>query len=382
MKQHKENHRILVGARTTIAQRGRRGIWTAEYWKDGKHHRKSLRTTNLRKARQLALELEVSQSGQTADVATQDSTIRDVSCAYLNWLRTEGRRPKTITKNAGLHKIFLQFSEDQKCPLIADITPRHIDRFREIRKLTCSPKTMHNDAIALKSLFRWAEARHYLKVSPMAAMRFRRPIPRPSLGGPTVGQIEAILAAARPRIRPQLAMLAFTGMRSGEMQALRLQDVDLAKGWIHIESREDRPTKTGHGRRVPIHRCLLTHLLAVPKKERPWFFVAAPSKGFPSGDHWVNTKRLNEDLLAILKTLGLPVGRWSGFTTHSLRHSFETTCVNAGIPQRVVDLWLGHCSDRSMGAVYYHLSDEESQTFMARVPFGTAPPTLIKEDQE
>jgi hypothetical protein len=43
--------------------------------------------------------------------------------------------------------------------------------------------------------------------------------------------------------------------------------------------------------------------------------------------------------------------------------------VNRGIPQRVVDTWLGHRSDRSMASIYYRLTDEESQNFMRQVPF-------------
>ena len=59
---------------------------------------------------------------------------------------------------------------------------------------------------------------------------------------------------------------------------------------------------------------------------------------------------------------------------HSLRGFFETHCVNAGIPQRVIDTWLGHRSDQSMAAVYYKLSDVDSQRFMEMVPFGTGIP--------
>ena len=55
---------------------------------------------------------------------------------------------------------------------------------------------------------------------------------------------------------------------------------------------------------------------------------------------------------------------------HSLRHFFETFTVNAGTPQRVIDTWLGHRSDRSMASVYYKLSDTDSQKFMTQVPFG------------
>ena len=53
-----------------------------------------------------------------------------------------------------------------------------------------------------------------------------------------------------------------------------------------------------------------------------------------------------------------------------MRHFFETHCVNSGIPQRVIDTWLGHRSDKSMAAVYYRLSDTESQAFLGKVPFG------------
>jgi integrase len=55
---------------------------------------------------------------------------------------------------------------------------------------------------------------------------------------------------------------------------------------------------------------------------------------------------------------------------HSLRHFFETFTVNTGIPQRVIDAWLGHRSDKSMAAVYYRLRDEDSQSFMGKVLFG------------
>ncbi|HEY7309563.1 MAG TPA: hypothetical protein VH643_09420 [Gemmataceae bacterium] len=52
----------------------------------------------------------------------------------------------------------------------------------------------------------------------------------------------------------------------------------------------------------------------------------------------------------------------------------STACVNAGIPQRAVDNWMGHPPDRSMASLYYKLNDDESQTFMKRVSFGEGKP--------
>jgi len=125
-------------------------------------------------------------------------------------------------------------------------------------------------------------------------------------------------------------------------------------------------------RKLPIRARLRPLLEPMSKRKRPWFFTAGPGRKYPAGDHWINPKRLDESFLKLVKSLKMPTGRdGAGFTIHSLRHFFETFCTNNGIPQRVVDTWLGRTGDPSMGANYYKLSDEESQSFMLKVPFGT-----------
>ena len=169
-----------------------------------------------------------------------------------------------------------------------------------------------------------------------------------------------------------IALLAFTGIRSGEMQRLRVEDVDLTGNWIQVVSRRGGETKTRKSRRIPIHPRLRQILSGLPRSAGSWFFTAEPSPKFPDGGHCISAKKLNDRFRTTLKALKMPTGREAGYVIHSLRHSFETICINAGIPQRVVDTWLGHTSDRSMAAVYYRLSDEESQRFMKQVPFGTS----------
>jgi integrase len=176
------------------------------------------------------------------------------------------------------------------------------------------------------------------------------------------------------RRRPILAMLAFTGMRSGECRHLQPQDVEFRNNWIHIESRDGHETKTGDSRKVPIHPRLRRHLRRSDNRERPWFFTSPATLKYPNGDHFINTKKLNEYFLDLLKELNIPAGRDEGFTLHSLRHSFKIICINSGTPREVVDAWQGHSPDRSAGSAYYRLGDDESQCFMEKVPFGTAEP--------
>ena len=63
---------------------------------------------------------------------------------------------------------------------------------------------------------------------------------------------------------------------------------------------------------------------------------------------------------------------------HSLRHFFETACVDSRIPQFVVDVWMGHAGHASMGRQYYGLSDAKSQRYMAKVKFVK----VLKQDDQ
>lgn len=281
--------------------------------------------------------------------------------------------PKTITKYKGFFAVFQEFAESQNVFRLSQVTLALVDKYRAFRKPDLSKKSMHNEVVMLKSLLKWAKQRRYIRENPLAEAKFERPRLEPR-GGPTQAQVEKILTTAcEPRLT-QYAVLAFTGMRSGELQRLRVEDVDLKGNWLHIVSREGAETKSGYSRKVPIHAKLKPFLAALPESG-PWLFRAPPSRKYPQGDHWINTKHLNEDFQKLLTATGVAAGRKTGgFSIHSLRNSFETICVNAGIPQRVVDTWLGHRSDKSMASVYYKLPDEDSQKFMLKVPLGTGEP--------
>jgi integrase len=235
--------------------------------------------------------------------------------------------------------------------------------------------------VVIKQFFKWARSRKLLIENPIADYKLVKPPLEPK-EGPSLEQVDRILAAFPAAQQTPMAVLAFTGMRAGELERLHLQDIDLKGNWVHIRSREGLATKTGLSRKVPIHARLRPLLDALPGRPRPWLFTWPPSKRYPDGNQPLNVKKLNEQFKDVVRALGLPTGRGSGFTLHSLRHFFETFTVNAGIPQRVVDTWLGHHADKSMAAVYYRLKDEDSQQFMAKVPFGTGTPAPDAGEEE
>jgi integrase len=376
MNKSTNNEKTRVGLRVTILRRGQKRIFVADYHHDGRHRRKSLKTTVKREAMRKAMELEYElENGipvhKTAEPAKEVTTvpITKAIADFINYLKTEGRRRKTLTKYQGIVRTFAEYAAGQGVDQIEAVDLPLVDKYRAFRKPTLSARSMSNEGGALKRFLAWCLKRGLVRQNPLADETYKRPQAK-SRGGPTLEQINTILKAATPARRPIIAVAAFAGVRIGEIARLRVDDVDFEDNWLHIVSRPSLETKSGQSWKVPLHSRLRTILERVPHGKEGWFFTAEPSRKFPDGDHHINPKRVNEDLIKLLKKLDMPAGRVAGFTFHSLRSSFKTICIHAGVPREVVDVWQNHAPDRAASHVYYKLSDEESQRFMRIVPFG------------
>ncbi len=368
-----ESDRVRVGDRVTIYPRGAKKIWVADFWQDGTHKKQSLKTSNKKAAIERATKLAAELIGGTYQVPPPSVTVQQAVDDYITSLETESRARKTVVKYRGVFDLFVEYLARHRVTKLAQVTAAHFDRYRAERKETKHQKTVYCDGVIIKQLFKWARSRKLISDNPLSDIKLNKPVLEPK-AGPSLKQVNAILAGAEEPLRSPLAVLAFTGMRAGELQRLRVVDVDLVGGWIHIVSRPGAETKTRTSRKVPIHPRLRAVIEALPTERREWLFTAGPSKKYPDGEHYINVKRLNEQFTRLATRLEMPAGREAGFVVHSLRHFFETFTVNEGIPQRVIDTWLGHRSDKSMAAIYYKLSDADSQSFMAKVPFGTGGP--------
>jgi integrase len=98
---------------------------------------------------------------------------------------------------------------------------------------------------------------------------------------PTVAQVEAMARVMPPYLRTAVVTLAGSGLRIGELLALKVSDVDFKVGTIRVERQRLQsgligPPKTSKSRRtVPVGEvvtdALLAHLAARPSKE--WLFT-------------------------------------------------------------------------------------------------------------
>lgn len=364
------NKIIAIGDRVKIIRRGKKKICTAEFSHEGKHCRKSLKTSNhkeaVRRATQLAAELS---SGEFRKEVERIS-LGDAQELYLSQLAFDGSAKSTLERYRGELNTFIQYCNSKQIRNLTQIKPLHFDDFRKIRASTHALTTVYHESMVIKQFLSWCVSRHLLIDSPLKGIKI------PSVKSncrrlvPTLAQVYQILEGLSASQKIMLAILAFTGMRSGELKRLRKEDVDLKNNWIHIVSRAGAETKTRESRKIPIHPILRNILKQHQPTPGPWYLTAKASPQYPEGDHPINPKGLKVRVQATARQCGIPVGqKYNGLVLHSFRHFFETHSVNSGIPQKAIDSWLGHKSDRSMGAVYYLLSDDQSQKFMQEINF-------------
>lgn len=179
----------------------------------------------------------------------------------------------------------------------------------------------------------------------------------------TPKQMAKIIAAARtPQMRAFFATAAGTGMRSGELCGLRIEDVDLDKGIISVrrstwEGAEQSPKTRNAVRKVGID-AELVRILRGHIGQRTFGYVFQARNGSPLRESNI----LRRELHPILKKLGLPKCGLHGF-----RHGRVSFLVENNVPIAMIKLWIGHGSDK-MVARYTHARPEFHANVIASLP--------------
>jgi integrase len=133
--------------------------------------------------------------------------------------------------------------------------------------LTLGAKTRNGMRIMLVACGNWAEGRGYLIKggSPFPAMvRYKETKTSVSIFTPE--NIASLLAKADKTLRPFLALGAFAGLRTAELQRLDWKEIDLDRGFITVDANK---AKTQQRRLVPISENLKLWLMPCKQTSGP-----------------------------------------------------------------------------------------------------------------
>ncbi|MBN1829566.1 MAG: site-specific integrase, partial [Deltaproteobacteria bacterium] len=240
--------------------------------------------------------------------------------------RTNISRIKNLLNHFGADRLATSISRD-------DITEYRRERLKIVKAVT-----VNKEIIKLGQILDIALRKKAVTENPargLDRLRDRRDrIPR-SL---TDGELATLLSKAREsngwlhgRLYDMIVMYLFTGMRRAELLWLEWDDVDLEHRQIVVQGKESWNTKTGKFRVVGMAHKIVSLLQQMPRNGR---FV------FGSGDDTplINHESMTRSFGKIRKRSGLS----DQITLHSLRHTYITHLLRAGVYIRRVKELAGH----------------------------------------
>lgn len=227
-------------------------------------------------------------------------------------------------------------------------------------------KTISNHLTFLHGLFGFAVKKGWMTSNPVASVDR----PRAKGGDPDIRfldleELEALLRVKRddymgPTESALYLTAAMTGLRQGELVALRWIDIDWQAGRIRVRrsytrQRYGTPKGRRSSRSVPmtdrVGGALERHYkLSVFHDDEDLVFC------HPLTGHALDASRLRRRYKKALQAAALRPIRF-----HDLRHTFGTHCAAAGVPMRTLQEWMGH-RDIKTTLIYadYAPSDQEN----------------------
>lgn len=151
-------------------------------------------------------------------------------------------------------------------------------------------------------------------------------------------------------LKPAVLLAKNTGMRKGEMLALKWSDIDLTHHFIYVRSATAKGEKH---RKIPLNRTATDTMKNWKKQAHP-VYVFSIENDEPLKD-------LKNSWGGVVKRAGIRGFRW-----HDLRHDFASRLVMSGVDLNTVRELLGHSSITTT-LRYAHLAPEHKAAAVAKL---------------
>jgi integrase len=264
---------------------------------------------------------------------------------FIDGYATSNNKPSTVEAKRMLLKCHILPAFGRR--RLDEITARDIERFKGDRlKAGLQPKTVNNVLTALRKML--ALAVEWELISHVPAIKWLK-APKPKFDFLTFEEAERLVAAAEPAWAAMIMVALRTGLRHGELMALRWDDVDVVAGRLVVsrsvwKGKVGLP-KNGRTREIPLSKDAVAAFKAARHLKGELVFSNADGTFFRKG-------QCKHPLWRACKRAGLRRIGW-----HVLRHTFASHLVMRGVAMKAVQELMGH-STMEMTLRYAHLSPE------------------------
>lgn len=345
---------------TVESRPDRPGYYVRFYWRGRRYKRYGGMTAAI--AQKRLAELQVLQE-KGADLAHAMAevfgdprgaklTFRDAVEPYLAHAATR-RTPSTLKS----YRLGLALISRARWAgsLLGEILPREIQAWTAERvKAGTSGATVNRNLNLISGLYRWAIRCGHVEDNPVAKVERFSERGRARETYLTADEARLLVEACSPGTHDAVLTALHTGMRRGELLALRWRRVDLLRKEIVVEAVTE---KAGRGRVVPMTDVLHARLSALRREHPRQLDGGDPVLVLANGQE-LTSKILRSGFEAALRQCtGIPIEKRDRVTFHSLRHTAASLMVAEGVPLFDVAKILGH-STLAVTMRYAHFAPE------------------------
>jgi integrase len=303
--------------------------------------------------------LDEARRGTLPAMVQTGATFADAAAEYLRYIEQDrGRKPSTLQgyRSALNTHLLPAFGSMPLEDVTTDVIERWISGFQG------SPRMRNKLLIELHGILR--RARRVWKLQSNAAAEVEKVPQRPS-GDIDVFSPEEVWALVRAAASEQDAALyltaAFTGLRMGELLALRWRDVDFSSSVIRVRASYYNGNlttpKSGKVRAVPLAPDVAGALAQLGRRE---YWTADDDLVFVgvTGDY-LDGSALRRRYKTALSAAGLRSLRF-----HDLRHTFGTRMIAKADIRRVQE-WMGHADIQTTMRYLHYAPHAEDAALVA-----------------
>jgi integrase len=363
-----------------------RETYYGSWWSNGRRVKRRLGVKRARGSREglTAAQAEAELRRLMGEVRPSSSAgdrldMAEVGRRYRKHLEALGRKRSTLVAVEMTLRVWIEPHLGDR--VLDRVRPEDVeDLMRAMSMAGVGAKSVRNYIGTLSAIFRFAmhPRRKWATSNPCEAIDLPPARTSAEIRFLTTAEVDALSKTAvagehQALDRVLYVVAAMTGLRQGELIALRWQDVDRDARRVrvrrsHVLGEFDTPKSRRSERSVPLSRRVASELDGW-RSETRW--------GSP--DDLVFAEPASGDVLrrgALMRRYrralnGAGVG--PGHRFHDLRHTFGTAMAAAGVPMRTLQEWMGH-RDLATTQLYADYAPNEREVEMVDRAFAFADP--------